>query len=149
MIWVPFALDNLLQQWRVRKWPLVLAVFFIVISSLGGIFEFGYSKRYIHEAGHWLAVNAPMNARIYSNHYLVMYYSDHFGNDIFNKAVSFSDLKTISNGKWKQYDFLALEVDEKNLPQTEPIMEEMDRKPLAVFMNKRGDQVVIFRGGNK
>lgn len=145
MLWVPFALSNLMQQWQRRKWPLVLALLFIAISSLGGIFDFGYSKHYVHDAGRWLAVNVPEEAIVYSNDLQVMYYSQRFGNQIFSQAEAFLNPEAIAHGRWKKYDYLALRVDQKQLNAATGILHEIALTPIQVFQNKRGDQVRIYR----
>ncbi len=145
LFWVPFALENLIQQWSARKWPLILAMVFIIVSSLGGIFDFGHSKKYIYNAGEWLAEHAPPQAKIYSNNYQVMYYSNHFGNQIFIRAEKFSDINTIAHGEWKKYDYLALELRKNELGRYKNILNEINLTPIQVFSNSHGDQVRIYR----
>ncbi len=141
MVWVPFAIDNLIMQWQSRKWPLLLTIFFILMYGLSGVVSFGYSKKYIREAGDWLMLNTSPSAKIYSNDYQVLYYANHLGNEIFSKGHAFENLKTIADGKWHQYDYLALRVghNESSI---------FDGMPVAVFHNKRGDQVRIYRVKN-
>ncbi len=143
MLWVPFALDNLIQQWRVRKWPLILAAIFIVISAWGGIVGFGYSKQYIRQAADWLVVNAPPHAKIYSNDYQLLYHSNRFGNTIFIKGPEFADLAVIKKGKWRHYDYLALRFNKKTKDSS--ITKEISLVPVKIFMNTRGDEVVIYK----
>lgn len=141
MTWVPFALDYLLQTRR--KFLFSLLVLLILLSSLGGIFEFGYSKKYLAEAGQWLEANTPANATIYSNDYQVMYYSNHFGNDIFAKANLYSkDTTLLIKNNWKQFDYIAIRINKQdagNVHQLIPL------KPIISFANKRGDKVIIFK----
>ncbi len=145
MLWVPFALSHLMQQWQRRQWPFLLAILLIIISSLGGIFDFGYSKQYMRDAGQWLALNVPKNATIYSNDVQVMYYSQHFGNEIFAKADAFLNSKMIPNSQWKKYDYLVLRMDHKELNSATNRWYERHLIPIQVFYNKRGDQVRIYR----
>ncbi len=145
MLWVPFALDYLIQHFKQRKWLLPLVVFLIFISSLGGFFNFGYSKAYIRQSGEWLAEHANRNARIYSNDPQIMYYSHHFGNDIFIQARSFSDTSVLEQGKWKKYDFIALHLNSKDIEKNARITKEIALSPVHVFANKRGDQVIIYQ----
>ena len=145
MLWVPFALSNLMQQWQQRKWPFALALLFIAISSLGGIFDLGYSKQYMQDAGRWLAVNVPQEATVYSNDLQVMYYSQRFGNQIFAQAEAFLKPEAMAHGQWKKYDYLALRVDLKELRSFTSILHEITLIPIQVFHNKRGDQVRIYR----
>jgi hypothetical protein len=149
MLWVPFALEHLIEQHRQRKWLLPVVVFFMVASALGGIIDFGYSKAYIRDAGHWLADNAPANAAIYSNDYQVMFYSNHFGNTIFDQAGHFADMAVIADGKWKQYAYLALRVDQQEL-QSSAVIKEIQAQvtPTHIFANKRGDEVIVYKISN-
>ncbi|EKD54317.1 MAG: hypothetical protein ACD_60C00096G0003 [uncultured bacterium] len=145
MLWVPFALDDLLKQWAVRKWPVIAAVFFIVIFGISGVVHFGYSKQYIRDAGDWLAIHTREHAKIYSNDIQVLYYSNHFGNSIFAKADEFADIHKIANHQWQQYDYLALRTNKHHLAVNSPILDEIKQKPIVIFHNKRGDFVAIYQ----
>jgi hypothetical protein len=145
MLWVPFALEDLIQRHKERKWLLPVVIFFMVASALGGMIEFGYSKAYIRDAGRWLASNAPSEA-IYSNDYQVMFYSNHFGNSIFDQAGRFADMAVLADGKWKQYAYVALRVDQKELHNSAIVKEiQAQVTPTQIFANKRGDEVVIYK----
>lgn len=146
MLWLPFAWDSLLAKWRVKKWPVVLCLVLTLFDALGGVFGFGHSKKYIHEAGDWLAIHAPSNAAIYSNDYQVMYYSHHFGNQIFQKAKEFADLTALQGDKWKQYDYIAVHINKKNALEAAQVIESIKKDPVIVFSNKRGsDQIKIYQ----
>lgn len=145
MLWIPFALENLIMQWRLRHWPILLAMTMIFIASLGGIFEFGHSKKYIHDAGTWIANHAAPNEKIYSNDPLVMYYTNRFGDQIFEKIKQFSYPGSVEKGQWKQHDYLVLRTDKKNLDEQSGILQELTFEPIKVFSNKRGDQVRIYQ----
>lgn len=145
MLWVPFALENLIQERKRHPWLLYVVVLFISVWAVGGVVHFGHSKKYIHDAGDWLKVHAPMNAKIYSNDYQVLYYSDHFGNAIFTQGKQFADLKQLAGGKWRQYDYLALRVSKKDQAQEDAILQEIKMAPIVVFQNDRVDQVRIYQ----
>lgn len=145
MVWVPFGLNQLVEQWQQRKWPLCLAVFFIVVSAVGGLIDFGYSKKYIHDSGEWLSQNAPATANIYSNDYQVMYYTHRFGDTIFDKARDYRDMQVLANGRWKQYDFLALRVTKQDIADKSNLVNQITVPVVQIFANKRGDQVRIYR----
>jgi MFS family permease len=148
MLWVPFALAHLMQQWDRRKWPFVLVMLFIIFSSLGGIFDFGYSKQYVRDAGEWLALHVPSKALVYSNDLQLMYYSKHFGSQqLFIQAEAFSHPEALAQSAWKKYDYLAVRVDQKQLSSAAGILHEIQKTevPIQVFRNKRGDQVRIYR----
>lgn len=147
MLWVPFALDNLVLQWHKRKWPLLLAGILILIYGLGGIFDFGHSKKYIRDGGDWLALHASANQKIYSNDYQLLYYSNHIGDAIFSVGKEFENVTKISNGKWKQYDYIALRVSQDDLEKKSGILSEINLTPVAIFENDRHDQVRIYKIG--
>lgn len=146
MFWIPFALDHLMQQWPQRKWPLVMAAFFMLASGVSGVVQFGHSKKYIHDAGDWLSHNTPKAAAIYSNDYQILYYSQHFGNAIFSKQHAYSNLSVLHDGRWKEYDYLALSLNEKTLKTEANLLKELGDAPVVVFRSKHSeDQVRIYQ----
>lgn len=145
MIWIPFALKHLLDQWGEKKRITISVFVFIILSSLGGIIHLGYSKAYIRQAGEWLARNAPPEAKIYSNDYQVMYYSNHFGDAIFEKRKEFSDLNNIKDNRWSQFDYLALRIKKNERKENCWIYSEISPVPLKTFTNNRGDEVLIYK----
>jgi hypothetical protein len=146
MLWVPFALERLIELRHVRRWVLPVVLLWILGSALGGVIDFGYSKAYVRDAGRWLAAHASAKTVIYSNDALVMFYSDHFGNRIFEQAVQFKDMTMLANGKWRQYEYLALKVNPQELKSSAVIQEiGAQTAPVAVFANKRGDEVIIYK----
>jgi hypothetical protein len=144
MLWVPFALERLASQWPQRKWLVSTVGTLVVLYALGGIFQFGYSKAYISQAGGWLAENVSGDANIYSNDELVMYYSKHFGNTIFEKVKNFTETDIAATGQWKQYDYLALRLNKHDVKQMAKT-QEMNLSLLQEFSNKRGDKVIIYK----
>ncbi len=146
MLWVPFALNALIEQGSSLRHRLFLwfTLFLIVLTSLGGIFDFGYSKTYIREAGHWLAVNTPPQAALFSNQYQVLYYSQRFGNRIFDTFRNYANTDLTDPTQWKKYDYFAFQFSHnKNAP---PFLHPMNlMKRLQVFQNQRGDRVEIYK----
>jgi hypothetical protein len=140
LLWVPFGFAAI---WERRSRLTILTAGVVLVSALGGIIDFGYSKSYIRDAGLWLAQNAPASAEIYSNDFQVMYYSDHFGNSIFTKKDAYADLNTLADGKWKQYDYLAVHITKQALPTTQ-VIQAMHLTPTKIFANRRGDAIVIY-----
>jgi hypothetical protein len=146
MLWVPFALNDLIAQWSKRRWPLVLAIIFISISGVSSVYHLGGSKQYIRAAGDWLDQNVAQTAKIYSNDYQVMYYSQHFGNQIFAKQREYADLHGLQGGQWKQYDYLAIRLNKKSLITEAKLLHELDSLPVVVFTGKHSeDQIRIYR----
>ena len=137
MFWVPFALNKLLQQavhWRGRL-LLAGATAMVLISSLGGIIDFGYSKAYIRDAGTWVAKNVPEKAAVYINDYQVMYYAQRYR----------THLDASPAAKWRDYDYIVLRVGKQENAETLALVQEIPLAPVKAFMNKRGDKVLIYR----
>lgn len=147
MLWLPFALDCLIEQARGMRQRAVLwlAAAAIMLNAVGGVIDFGYSKAYIHQAGDWLAKNVPAQSSLYANDYQLMYYSGHFGFDIFEKARTYIHLDAIANQQWRQYDYLALRINKKEEAATVSVIKELHLTPVQVFGNQRGDRVEIYR----
>ncbi len=148
MLWVPFALDHLIKQHYQRRWLLPVIILCMLASALGGIFDFGYSKTYIRDAGLWLRNNTAANATICSNDFQAMFYSDHLGNTIFDKKSVFSDVSLLTQGKWQQCDYVALHTNAKQYDgPVNALITEIQTKSQStqVFANKRGDKVVIYK----
>jgi len=134
LLWVPFALLYLLNhkpRWIIFTVFLIMALF--GIKSIG---SFGYSKAYIREAGEWLHQHVPANAMLYSNDILVMYYSQHYGKNIYIQQKAFIQNPILI----EKAEFIALRVNKKN---QEGILFNMT--PIVTFSNKRGDQVNIYQ----
>lgn len=145
MLWVPFALNDFIRQRQ--RWRFALAVLLIFVTSLGGIFDFGYSKEYIRTAGAWLSANVPANASLYANDYQLMYYSQHYGNSLFEKLPHYAHIDAIAHNQWKQYDYLALRLNQKDEADMAYVLQEIKMLPVQVFTNKRGDRVAIYKVG--
>jgi hypothetical protein len=147
MIWAPFALEKLLQQRPVLRDRalLILVVFGIFISSLGGLFNFGYSKRYIRDAGVWLAQNVPANESLYSNSGQVMYYSKHFEEGFYKSSYRYNHTNIAKTDDWKHYHYIALRLGVHESNGLLTALENSRLQPMQEFANKRGDRVVIYK----
>lgn len=143
MLWVPFALERLLQLKHKRIFYMVVVM--MLLSFTSSVINFGPSKTYLREAGAWLATYAPAQAAIYSNDEAVLYYSRHFGNDIFAKAQEYRNVTAVNEGKWQHYDYVALRINKKDETGFEALSKEIARPPVQAFANKRGDAVLIFK----
>ncbi len=143
LIWVPFALAKLWYALPRQRQFAYAAILVIILSGTGPLINRGVSKTYLRDAGNWLAANIPANANLYVNDYQVMYYSNHFANDIFTRRIQYSDPHTIAGENWRQYDYLALRLNhEMKADQYQPIKLPL---PIQVFCNERGDRIAIYR----
>lgn len=143
MIWIPFALDHLIKLHK--KQLTILVMFAMALYGVSSLFHFGHSKQYVRDAGNWLA-HVPIAATIYTNDYQLMYYSHHFGNDIFVKQREFSDINRLKDGKWKQYDYVALRLNKDMVTAQMALLQELDHDAVVVFNSSHNeDQVRIYR----
>jgi hypothetical protein len=147
MLWVPFALESLIVQWRHKKVLLGLLFILMIASSLSGVFNFGYSKQYIRDAGEWVYQNVPKDANVYVNDLQVMYYTHHFGDQIFSKGREFIAQRVEKGDKWLKYNYIVLRLNKKGQGTKEAVAQlgEMKLTLVRVFSNKRGDEVRIYR----
>lgn len=149
MVWVPFALNDLIKKWSCSlRLRILLSLVSLVVfmSALSGIFEFGQSKFYIRTAGNWVANNVPANATLYANDFQLMYYTQHFHTQIFEILPTYLKINTIAQGQWKNYDYLALRLRNKEVGEMAAVLQELNGiVPIQVFSNKRGNRVAIYK----
>jgi len=148
LLWMPFVIEHLIQRWeniRHRVFLLVTTAI-ILLASVSGVIQFGYSKLYIRSAGDWLANHVPSNASLYSNDIQLMYYTKHFDTRIFETFRHYLPINTIANGQWKQYDFLALRLGRDEEVDMAAILQEFSElAPVQVFNSKRGNRIAIYK----
>ena len=105
MLWVPYGLDKLLRKSHRRHYrtAFTVAMVWVIAASLGGIFDFGYSKVYICEAGECLANNVPASTPVYANNVQLMYYSHLFGNHLFEKQMQYVNHDMVAGFQFIRY----------------------------------------------
>lgn len=145
MLWLPFALNDLYARAKLNlqyKIIFILLSLALILSGTTGIYNFSYSKLYIKEAGLWLKNNVPTSANLYMNDPQLMFYSEHYGNNIFNRTEQFRVLDHA-----EKFDYLALRLakEEKNKALPFQTLDKMFQ-PIKTFSEKNGDSVVIFQG---
>ncbi|OGT55396.1 MAG: hypothetical protein A3F14_01805 [Gammaproteobacteria bacterium RIFCSPHIGHO2_12_FULL_43_28] len=147
MLWVPFVLDDLWKKRRAMRYRVLFAVLtlWIAIAGWHSMLNRGYSKAYIEEAGSWIATHIPKEAMLYTNDPQLMYYTDHYDRQLFEKARIYTDMNAIANNKWRQFDYLALRIHQKEASKRMAELNGMSIIPIKIFQNKRHDQVVVYR----
>jgi hypothetical protein len=137
LLWVP----SLILTYRSKR---VLQIFILAMLVLGGksIFVQGYSKAYIKDAGEWVKLHVPNSASFYTNDLLVMYYSEHFGDAIFQERKRMQADRNLSNA-----EYVALRVNKKDSDTQQATVAKLQLSPVIVFANARGDQVRIYKRG--
>ncbi len=142
----PFSLAALYASYRERKnpwFPLVCAV--LVFMAVDGLTSFGPSKSYLKEAGLWLRENTTSEALVYSDEARLVYYADK-KHSVWNRPFDWSETtRVITDGSWKNYDYLALALSRKRPEHEKWLLEKLDLQPTRTFKNNRGDQVLIFK----
>lgn len=152
MVWLPFALDYLITQWKDMRQRVLLILLstMMILSAISGVVDFGHSKSYIRKAGEWMATNIPADASLYMNDFQLMYYSKHYGFRIFEVLPVYMHLQAIENEKWKQFDYLGLRYHNEDAGEMAKIKNEMGGlTPIKVFGNKRGNQIAIYKISSK
>lgn len=139
MIWIPFALNNLFEK---NKIIFSVSIILIFLSGLSGTLNISHSKQYIRSAAAWIEENVPPAAKLYSNDYHLMYYSHHFGQDIFHAFHTYTK-ETSGSDIWKHYDYLAFRFNKNDAANLSQIQNA--HTPVMTFSNKRGDQVLIYK----
>jgi hypothetical protein len=149
MLWVPFALDFLIEEMRAKRKKILLIAVFVcmLISFLSILPHFSNSKQYLHTSGDWLAIHVPKNKTLYSNDGQVMYYSAHFGEQLALAQQRFQNINIMKEDEWNQFDYIALRISPKELAKNKEMEVFLKNKaPLLVqsFQNKKGDAVQIY-----
>lgn len=152
LVWVPFGLHRLWNQWgdtrvgRLRRRLAPVVAVLIVWAGANGL-AIGTNKRYLEAAGSWLRSNMPSGARLYSNERRVIYYAG--ADSDFRSGASYSwneALQEIWSGRWRLYDYLALDISHDDPQRAQYVEYKLNRNPIKIFTNKDGDRVLIFRG---
>lgn len=148
LLWIPFALEDLLQKWKSWQHRILLLLCIIIIfsSAASSVIHFGPSKVYIRSAGNWIAGHVPKEAKLYVNDFQLMYYTQHFGMDIFKIYNSWSSVNNVIHQGWKNYDYLAIRLNHGSQGEITKVLQEIKPlKPVQVFHNTRGDSIIIYR----
>ncbi|MDJ0955565.1 MAG: hypothetical protein QNI91_01830 [Arenicellales bacterium] len=149
----PFVLTYLWRKWSDNelgagmKWVFsgVVAIGILVGVKSLDVFT---DKQYLYEAGQWLAENTPEDSTLHSNNLILIYYS---GKDAFHKHDNYAWKYThsvVKRKKWKEYDYLAIQLSRKDYPWVEWLNIHLHGTPIKRFFNDRGDSVVIYENNS-
>lgn len=148
---IPFILTELHNRWQLRHqnplsrpWLMGLLVAVLVYMSFDGLVSVGgASKVYIREAGDWLAAHVPPQARLYTNDRKLVYYS---GRPIdWRQRPTWPIIEQLLERRfWEDYDYLALAISRKT-PHITARLKESLGPPVAIFKNRKKDNVVIYQ----
>jgi hypothetical protein len=90
-----------------------------------------------------LSTHVAKSQSLYANDFQLMYYSQHYGNDVFKQLPI--DLNRIANNQWRHYDYIALRSSKHDDDKTTTIEQAMALSPVVTFSNTRGDTVRIYQ----
>lgn len=163
LLWVPFVLDYWLAKIPLNPFfsrapvfekgrlggifLLIATMAFLFIPSLGVLFQAGTDKSEIRAAGTWLAEHVSPAATLYSNNYQLLYYSQHFGYQVYSIWGEYRKTNPIASNQWKHYDYLAFRMGRKKGTLIDNQLQKLGLRPTQVFQNKSGDRVVIVKVG--
>ena len=146
----PFVFAYLWRRWKEKemtgrmKWGAASVAVICLLLAVKGLDVFT-DKKYLYQAGRWVAENASDDSALHSNNLILVYYS---GMDAYNKHDRYSWLYThrlIKRKEWEQYDYLAIELRLSDISRMEWLEKHLRSKPIKTFSNHSGDSVVIFR----
>lgn len=150
LLWVPFGLAHLYEEWRyqlilrVRKhlWIFPLIMVALVYMAVDGLFSFGASKLYLKQSGAWLATNTPATTTIYTNEPQILYYARGL-TPTWTQAVDDS-LERWHTHEWQQYQYVAINVSKNNPALAVTLNAAPSLQLIKTFDNGEGSKVLIY-----
>lgn len=147
---VPFVMVHLWRQWRGRepgrvRWLFPLIVVACVAIGVKGLDVFT-DKRFLYDAGRWIAANAPPGATLHSNNLILIYYSGTGNYNEYGYEWRYTHA-LIKQKKWKQFDYVAIELNSTDTPLIEWLDLHLHGPPVKQFRNSKGDRVLIYDTG--
>ncbi len=144
MLAAPFTIDHFFVQ--KSKWPFAIIALWLVATAINCFGQFGTSKTYVLQAGHWITQNTSLQARVYSNDPQLAYYSHHPGTEYPQDFVSKDDIiKDLHALNLARYDYIAVIVGRNDNTTADKISALLAVKPLQSFSNNRGDKALIYK----
>ncbi len=150
MLILPFHLVVLKDRWRAsrlspaaRKACLTVIAFLVLAVTVDGLITFGPSKQYLKAAGVWIAREAPVDAKLYTNDGTVAYYA---GSWQATPYAGFDEvLRQLHSNEWRNFDYLAIHIKKRDKALEAAARQAVGHVPVKTFINNRGEKVLIFR----
>lgn len=149
----PFVFAYFWRQWKRNELTARMKAMFAglvivcLLLAVRGLDVFT-DKQYLYQAGRWIAENTPQESTLHSNNLILIYYS---GKDAFHKPNRYTwatTYKLVKRKRWKQYDYLAIELSHADYPWIEWLEIHLHGQPIQRFSNKRGDSVLIYKNNS-
>lgn len=146
LLWVPFALNKLLQAESRRNHYLAYAAMLVMFtSSVITLHHTQSDRNYVPEAGAWMAANIDNQAALYVNDFQLAYYSQHFGYKLFAIMRDQSEKTTVP---LQQYQYAALRIRKNQTNTLAESLNQLHATVIKTFSNDNGDEVVIYKMGS-
>jgi hypothetical protein len=146
MLYIPFSLSEIFNNWRSdkNKWYgktyfCVLVFFGLLYTLIAGLGHFGPSKSFMIESGHWVSENLPSHAKILTNSSQFQFYSNF---DRVKKSTGDEFLMALK--KANDYDAIVVYIPKKKSHEINMYQALIEKSPTRVFKNKRGDAIYLF-----
>ncbi len=146
----PFVFSYLWKRWgdssqsAGQKWLLPGTLVLAILLGVNGLDVFT-DKKHLAEAGRWIRENTPADATLHSNNLILVHYS---GKDAFHEDDNYSwkhSYLVIKNKKWKEYDYIAIELGDNDYPWTEWLEIHLHGPPIKKINGEHGSSVFIYR----
>jgi len=146
----PFVLAHLWKRWGEpgqgmrEKWALPILMVAALLLGLNGLDVLTH-KGHLAEAGHWIRDKTPRDATLHSNNLILIHYS---GKDAFHSDDNYSWKHTysfIKGKKWKQSDYIAIELADHDYPWLEWLEIHLHGPPIKQIDGERGSSVFIYQ----
>lgn len=143
MLFVPFALDDLLKRMQAGYQRILgsVVLLLVLLSAIGGLVDFGHSKSYIRDASYWMVQYLPKHSKLFTNDYQVFYYSQ---SPDLAPTEFFQRYQQMQNTSWSQYEYVAVRVNHHSTDEQKRFGNK-SLKRLNEFSNKRGDKVIVYQ----
>ncbi|MBU0455726.1 MAG: hypothetical protein KKA99_02955 [Gammaproteobacteria bacterium] len=147
-VWIPFSLVFIYESARRSKtmrWLFGLIVLILFVQAFSGLFHiFGPSNAYIAETGLWAKYHVPKNARLYTNHRMILFYANR--KPWTKEAVQNSELDLWQfEKKWQQYDYYMIRVFKGEIAPEDVFLRQEGLVFQKVFKNRSGNKIFIFK----
>lgn len=144
---VPPVLERFRQAWRDgaghRRWAWPAGLVLIAAAGLHGL-DPRTSSHHLREAGLWLGATTAPDGSLYSNSPVVAYYSGMNASTPRGGHAWREAMNIVHDQKWRDYDYLALQIDRENRHREGILLRSLDAEPVRTFSNDEGDRVLIF-----
>jgi hypothetical protein len=104
------------------------------------------AKGHLKAAGLWVKDHSAAQETLFSNDPLILWYSGRSDEELNTRYSWTQTLELVeSNSVRRRYDYLALRLKQKHSDVETQLVQQLNRDPVAVFTNLRGDRVLIFK----